>query len=198
VGWKTLFHLDCNVACHWSLLLQWCIITFYLTSQKGKMTSTDCFRWKGQKWCDEGYVNGRWGTAGSGFLFHAKGRILFLQRSPNLHYGGRWGLVGGAIPVNRHGTKMPALVSAKREAQEEIGFLPPHEIQLRYSMAEDEFVFTTFIAQTVPFTPKLNWEHTAFVWGGGRWIKRHWSRLHPGVQQLLLMEPVQHLTRIYP
>jgi len=77
--------------------------------------------------CDKGHVH--WGTAGgAGLLFrhtpeHGEPTYLLQQRSRSVDYGGLWGVPGGAI---RGGET--AEMAARREAQEEIGELPPYRV----------------------------------------------------------------------
>jgi len=77
--------------------------------------------------CDEGHVH--WGAAGAaGLLFRyvpqqGEPSYLLQQRSRWVDHGGTWGIPGGAI---REG-ETPE-VTARREAEEEIGPLPSYRV----------------------------------------------------------------------
>jgi len=78
--------------------------------------------------CDKGHVH--WGRAGgAGVLFRhvpeqGEPTYLLQLRSKSVDYGGTWGIPGGAI---RRG-ETPEM-AAHREAEEEIGALPPYRIR---------------------------------------------------------------------
>ncbi len=82
-----------------------------------------------ERWtvCDDGHVH--WGAHGAaGLLFRyapTEGAPSYLlqQRSRWVDYGGTWGIPGGAI---RDGE--PPEVTARREAEEEIGSLPCYRV----------------------------------------------------------------------
>jgi 8-oxo-dGTP diphosphatase len=77
--------------------------------------------------CDKGHVH--WGTAGGAGLFfrhvpeQGEPTYLLQQRSKSVDYGGTWGIPGGAI----RGGETPEM-TARREAEEEIGPLPPYRV----------------------------------------------------------------------
>ena len=77
--------------------------------------------------CDSGHVH--WGTLGGAGLFlrysPPKGEPTYLlqQRSNGVDYGGTWGIPGGAI---RTGERPE--ITARREAEEEIGPLPAYHV----------------------------------------------------------------------
>jgi len=139
---------------------------------------------------DVGHVEGHWGRAGSGMLFTTGPKILLLLRAHWVMEPGTWGIPGGAIPVDQHGKPMAPLASARKEAREEIGPLPKHEIAEKYVYtsgiqgAIGAFTFTTFIAKIArEFTPTLNEESDDFMW----WDPEHGPQLplHYGVKALL-------------
>ena len=74
--------------------------------------------------CKKGHVH--WGTeGGAGILFRhtpKQGEPVYLlaQRAQSVDFGGTWGVPGGAL---RPG-ETPA-IAARREAEEEIGEIPP-------------------------------------------------------------------------
>jgi 8-oxo-dGTP pyrophosphatase MutT (NUDIX family) len=82
-----------------------------------------------ERWtiCDRGHVH--WGAHGAaGLLFRyvppeGEPSYLLQQRSRWVDFGGTWGIPGGAI---REG-ESPG-VAARREAEEEIGALPPYRV----------------------------------------------------------------------
>lgn len=132
---------------------------------------------------DVGFVGDKWGHKGSGLLFTTGERILLFKRSRSVEEPGTWGIAGGAIPED-DGKFMDALVSANKEAAEEMGTLPPHRIIGKYLFKDGSFTFETFIARVVnEFTPNLNWESDDYVWTGFDGLKKY--RLHPGVAKLL-------------
>jgi 8-oxo-dGTP pyrophosphatase MutT (NUDIX family) len=82
-----------------------------------------------ERWtfCEQGHIH--WGAKGAaGFLFRhlpAQGEPLYLlqQRSRWVDYGGTWGIPGGAIKAGEDPE-----TAARREMQEEIGFLPTYRV----------------------------------------------------------------------
>lgn len=132
---------------------------------------------------DVGFVDGKWGRAGSGLLFTTGETILLLKRSGSVEQPGTWGIPGGAIP-EEDGKLMDALTSARKEAGEEGGSLPKHKIVDKYVFRDGSFTFTTFVARVDrQFTPLLNWESDAYDWVSRDEV--HKLRLHPGVTELL-------------
>ena len=138
------------------------------------------------RWEDEGYVNGHWGTRGSGVLFVAPGRrFLLLRRSQKIHKPGLWGLPGGAVPVDKQGRYQDDWISAKREVLEEAGHrVRGKPLLVLRNVTPDGFVFTTFVLQAPKVFPaKLSWEHDDW-----RWVTRKEAQalpLHPGIKGVL-------------
>ena len=133
---------------------------------------------------DEGRVGKYWGSAGSGFLFTTGERILLLKRAPWVDQPGTWGIPGGAIPVDSDtGKPLSPLKGALREVREEVGMVPSYRMYDTYVFRDGSFSFTTFIATTEEFTPRLDDENTAYVWADREEVAR--LRLHPGVKKLL-------------
>ena len=61
---------------------------------------------------------------GAGILFQHNGEVLLLKRCSK-HNDKTWGLPGG----NREAADVDLLATARREAEEELGHLPPCVIQ---------------------------------------------------------------------
>jgi len=102
------------------------------------------------------------GTA-AGALFYAKdtGRFLFVKRSDRGDCAGTWGVPGGG--VEDFETIEEAV---RREADEEVGYNEPYDlIHMHRDVQPDGFTFHNHMA-VVPneFEPRLNDEHTAYVW----------------------------------
>lgn len=111
----------------------------------------------------------RWGNAGSGILFTTGTRILLLLRSDSVEEPGTWGIPGGAIPQKRSGEFEDAYISAKREVREELGSVPVHRVVDQYVYQENNFQYTTFIAEVDPSVeetlhPRFNWENDDYAW----------------------------------
>lgn len=134
--------------------------------------------------CDKGHLH--WGArGGAGLLLRhvsAQGGASYLLqlRSKSVDYGGTWGIPGGAI---RDG-ETPEM-AARREAEEEIGSLPPYRvtgIEVQdcggnwkfYIVAAD--VADDFLAYCVRETDATGWFTLADM---------HVLLLHPGLQNWL-------------
>lgn len=122
---------------------------------------------------DEGFVGQRWGRQGSGLILTTGSSILLLHRSDQVEEPGTWGLPGGAVPVDTEtGQPDDLLLSALREAEEELGSIPPHQIVDQYVYHEPSgFSYTTFIGLVSSvvlntWRPRLNWENNAYGWFG--------------------------------
>ncbi|WP_341954404.1 NUDIX domain-containing protein [Microbacterium sp. LWH13-1.2] len=95
---------------------------------------------------------GRFGAAGLLAFDHERG-ILLQHRVSWSHFGGTWGLPGGALHAGES-----AIVGAVREAQEEAG-VPDGSVRPRFTSVLDLDVwsYTTVIADVVrPFEPVIS------------------------------------------
>lgn len=106
---------------------------------------------------------GRNTGTGAGVLFYAAdtGRMLFLQRSAEGDCAGTWCGPGGG--VEDYETIDQAV---RRETQEEVGYDGQYDlIHLHRDVHPDGYTFHNHMA-VVPteFEPRLNGEHTAYVW----------------------------------
>lgn len=134
-------------------------------------------------WRDEGWVRGRWGTRGAGILFVAPGPMfLLLQRSADVTEPGTWGIPGGAIPVDAWtGVYMDPLAAALKETFEEVGLVPELDVLEEWSDGSPAYPYTTYLARSEAFRPRLDWESSAWGWFTPAEVVR--LRLHPGVQR---------------
>ena len=133
-----------------------------------------------------------------------KGTALFLKRGPGGDCPGEWCFPGGTFEPNND---KDIEACAKREAEEELGFLPKGDLTyLARRVANREVApvlassseavasaspvdpaeqvdFTTFV-QRVPdeFTPKLNGEHVGWSWAP---LSQPPEPLHPGSRAAL-------------
>lgn len=119
-------------------------------------------------WRDEGFVDGRWGTRGSGILFVTwEQQFLLLERSIDVTEPGTWSIPGGAIPRNTMtGVYMDPLASALKETDEEVGQIPDLDIITEWAVTDaGGYLYTTYLAR-VPdrFRPRLNWESSDWHW----------------------------------
>ncbi|MGJ0388691.1 NUDIX domain-containing protein [Microbacterium sp. CGR1] len=95
---------------------------------------------------------GRFGAAGLLAFDHERG-ILLQHRVSWSHFGGTWGLPGGALHAGES-----AIVGAVREAQEEAG-VPDGSVRPRFTSVLDLDIwsYTTVIADVVrPFEPVIS------------------------------------------
>lgn len=133
-----------------------------------------------------------WGIDGAGILIVSEDlkKILLLKRSEDVVDPFLWGISGGARKETSSGLE-GALITALFETKEEIGSIPKGKIRKKpylYERPGTNFSYRTFILEMdkeerKSFTPKLNWEHTDYLW-----VKRKDAgkmKLHPGVRNLL-------------
>lgn len=114
--------------------------------------------------CGDGRVRwGRFGAAGALFVHRAddEPRVMLQKRSAWAHEGGTWSVAGGAI--NEGETPEQA---ALREAAEEVGAVPDHEIVGEVVFAPaDDWAYTTIVVEVDgPFGSSINFETDAVGW----------------------------------
>lgn len=88
-----------------------------------------------------------------------QGRVLLLRRSEGENTGGTWAFPGGKCKA---GETVEQAVC--REVLEETGFHAGHCGRWHCRRVADGVDATTFVFDTDEFTPKLNREHSAFLW----------------------------------
>lgn len=119
--------------------------------------------------CRRSCEDRRWGKFGAaGILFYHRETQTFLmnQRSKAIHFGGTWSTLGGAIDRNES-----PLDGAMREAEEEIGAVPPpttviaEHVSVTQGNASD-WVYTTFVIEVgEQWTPEAgDWESMGNEW----------------------------------
>jgi len=106
---------------------------------------------------------------GAGVLFHCPedGTVLLLKRSENGREGGSWNLPGGALKEDEKPRD-----GALREAEEELGVLPPLEISPGPVTQGSRFTYHIFLSpmslkDKKDFTEKIDldtYENTEFEW----------------------------------
>ncbi|MBO0981938.1 NUDIX domain-containing protein [Microbacterium sp. SD291] len=118
---------------------------------------------------------GRFGAAGLLAVDPVRG-VLLQHRVAWSHFGGTWGLPGGALHEGE-----PAIVGAVREAQEEAG-VPDGSVRARFTSVLDLGIwsYTTVVADVlVPFEPVISDpESVALEWVPLDEVTSR--RLHPG------------------
>lgn len=105
-----------------------------------------------------------WGRQAAGLLLFSGDRVLLTLRSEEVLEPGTWGVPGGAI----HDDETP-YDGALREAQEELGAIPPHVVFGEVVYEDGSFRYTTFLARmrrkdAKDWKPRLNWENDDARW----------------------------------
>lgn len=131
----------------------------------------------------DGWVEGPggqrfWGRAGAaGLLAVDAGRVLLQHRVAWSHFGGTWGLPGGARDVDES-----AVAGALRESSEEAA-VPPDALEIAFTSVLDLgfWSYTTVVARvTRPFEPVISdAESTELAWVPVDRVDR--LPLHPGL-----------------
>lgn len=119
---------------------------------------------------------GRFGAAGVLFWHRESGRFFLNQRSPLVHLGGTWSVLGGALDRGE-----TAAEGALREAAEEMGFAPQGRVVAQVTdRSAGEWTYTTVIVEVSDlFAPtKMDWESSGFGWFSVSEMAS--LRLHPG------------------
>ena len=141
---------------------------------------------------------------GAGILFlTTDNRALFLKRAPGGDWPGSWCLPGGTLEEGETTEQC-----AKREAEEELGFLPsylPNAPMVKHAVTvaprnpeivkqtiepkdtdphlPDLVEFTTYLQRIeVTFEPRINAEHVGFAWAP---VTEPPEPLHPSVRVVL-------------
>jgi 8-oxo-dGTP pyrophosphatase MutT (NUDIX family) len=115
----------------------------------------------------------------AGILFVSPEKEVLLMRRAGKDHAGEWALPAGGIEKGETPEQ-----AARRETEEEAGH--SHEGGLAPFMHSDRqgVDFTTFIAQTDRFSPRLNNEHDGAVWIKPSEAEKKLA-LHPGVRTAL-------------
>jgi 8-oxo-dGTP pyrophosphatase MutT (NUDIX family) len=133
------------------------------------------------------------GNQGSGALIIAEdtGRILLCLRSDQVNEPNTWSLLGGKMDDDENPKE-----SAKREVWEETGYSGSSKISLLHTFKYKKFRYFNHL-MIIPreFTPKLNWEHTAYQWVEfGQWPEP----LHFGIADVIKHtgDKIQHVVEL--
>ncbi len=114
--------------------------------------------------CSDGHVRwGRFGAAGALFVHRTDGvaKVMLQKRSAWAHEGGTWSVAGGALDEGETPHE-----GALREAAEEVGAVPEHEVlgEVVFDPADD-WAYTTIVVEVrVPFGSSVNFETDAVGW----------------------------------
>ena len=120
----------------------------------------------------------------AGILFCTPdGKILLLKRSSEGDHAKEWCVPGGKLEEGE--TEEQA---ALREFQEECGNTYTGELSPLFHTQDANVEYTTFIAHVEEFTPKLDYENTAYLW---RDLDDLPNNLHPCVKALLASDAVR-------
>ena len=83
-------------------------------------------------------------------------RVLLLKRTDE---GGCWCLPGGHVDEGE-----TTEACARREAREELRYLPRGAMHPAYVHSQDDWSFTVFRMECDEFAPTLNGEHSGYAW----------------------------------
>jgi ADP-ribose pyrophosphatase YjhB (NUDIX family) len=120
----------------------------------------------------------------AGILFVSpEGKILLLKRSGDCDHAKEWCIPGGKLEDGENAEQ-----AALREFGEECGQSYTGTLASIFNTQDVNVDYTTFIAHVEEFTPKLDHEHTAFMW---RELDDMPNTLHPGVKALLASDAVK-------
>ena len=114
----------------------------------------------------------------AGILFFSQGKVLLLKRSAEGDHAREWCIPGGKIEDGENADQ-----AARRELTEECGVTYTGELAPIMHTEDGNIDYTTFLTECQDqFTPKLNDEHTAFLWAN---IEDYPNKTHPAVKALL-------------
>ena len=115
--------------------------------------------------CSDGAIRwGRFGASGAVFCIQEEDgpKVMLQKRSPLAHEGGTWSCAGGALDWGED-----PLEGALREAEEEVGAVPPNHVVLGeyVFMPADDWTYTTAVVQVGRrFGESMNFETDAVGW----------------------------------
>ncbi len=120
----------------------------------------------------------------AGILFVSPdNKILLLKRSNEGDHAREWCTPGGKIEAGESPEQ-----AALREFSEECGLAYNGDLTTLYHTQDHQVDYQTFIAHVEEFTPKLNDEHTAFIWCDLDDVP---NKLHPAVRAMLEQDAVK-------
>lgn len=115
----------------------------------------------------------------AGILFLSPQKEVLLMRRAGKDHHGEWGLPAGGIEKGE--TPQEA---ARRETEEEAGYMHDGALSPFMHSVRDGVDFTTFLAQSDRFKPRLNDEHDDAMWITPAQAEKDLP-LHPGVKAAL-------------
>ncbi|HET8686497.1 MAG TPA: NUDIX domain-containing protein [Methanosarcina sp.] len=120
----------------------------------------------------------------SGILFVSQGKCLLLKRCNEESHPKEWALPGGHIEEGE-----TAEQAARREFMGECGYTYTGILEQVMQTNDGQVEFTTFLA-VIPeqFQPKLNEEHTAYIWAD---LDDYPNKTMPQVKSLLALDRVR-------
>jgi 8-oxo-dGTP pyrophosphatase MutT (NUDIX family) len=115
----------------------------------------------------------------AGILFVSPEKEVLLLRRTGKDHQGEWALPAGGIEKGETPEQ-----AARRETEEEAGYTHEGGLSPFMHSAKDGIDFTTFVAHSDKFVPKINHEHDSAMW-----VKPSTAEntlpLHPGVRKAL-------------
>lgn len=106
-------------------------------------------------------------------LMLADGRVLLLKRANTSDHPGEWCYPGGGAEDGESPRE-----AAKRELYEEAGVVMGSSAVLIHNTVNEGVLYVTYLQPvTQEFSPRLNEEHTEFVWAS---MDKLPSPMHPG------------------
>ncbi len=121
----------------------------------------------------------------AGILFASQGKVLLLKRSNDSAHPKEWACVGGHIEDGESPEQ-----AARREFLEECGYSYTGSLTPIFHTDDGAVDYTTFYAEVQDqFIPKLNHEHTAFLWAN---IEDYPNKTMPAVKAVLDCDNVRN------